>query len=187
MCAWRSVCVCVRALSCPTLCNPMDYSSPGSYVHGFSRPEHRSGSSFPSPGDLPTQGTRPASPALQTDSLTTEPPGKGMYLKIEIPNGTRGSKSIWMGPSHAASSLGQENPPGLFFLVIFLHHEGQVYPLSRGPAEIWPGMKMCPGHRVPEPVFRALLPALPFCSDGSPTLILPTIHGIFISKRESEA
>jgi len=36
------VCVCVRARvhtlvaqSCPTLCNPMDYSPPSSYVHGI--------------------------------------------------------------------------------------------------------------------------------------------------------
>ena len=28
------VCVCV-AQSCPTLCNPMDYSLPGSSVHGI--------------------------------------------------------------------------------------------------------------------------------------------------------
>ena len=29
------VCVCVYALSCPTLCDPMDYSPPGSSVHGI--------------------------------------------------------------------------------------------------------------------------------------------------------
>ena len=28
------VCVCVAQL-CPTLCNPMDYSPPGSFVHGI--------------------------------------------------------------------------------------------------------------------------------------------------------
>ena len=31
---------------------------------------------FPSPRDLPGSGMEPASPALQADSFTTEPPGK---------------------------------------------------------------------------------------------------------------
>ena len=62
--------------SCLTLCDPMNRSLPGSSVHGilqarilvciamaFSR-----GSSRP--------GTEPGSPALQADSLPSEPPGK---------------------------------------------------------------------------------------------------------------
>ena len=32
--------------------------------------------SFPSPGDLPSPGIEPGSPALQADSLPAEPPGK---------------------------------------------------------------------------------------------------------------
>ena len=39
---------------------------------GFFRQEFWSGSSFPSPGDLPYPGIKPASPALQVDSLPTE-------------------------------------------------------------------------------------------------------------------
>ena len=31
---------------------------------------------FPSPGDLPNPGIEPASPALEADALTSEPPGK---------------------------------------------------------------------------------------------------------------
>ena len=42
---------------------------------GFSRQEHWSGLPFPSPGDLPSSGVEPASPALQADALTSEPPG----------------------------------------------------------------------------------------------------------------
>ena len=42
----------------------------------FSRPEYRSGYPFPSPGDLPYPGTEPRSPALQMNSLPSEPPGK---------------------------------------------------------------------------------------------------------------
>ena len=43
---------------------------------GFSRQEYWSGSSFPSPGDLPNPGIEPGSPALQADALPSEPPGK---------------------------------------------------------------------------------------------------------------
>ena len=43
---------------------------------GFSRQEYWSGFPFPSPGDLPDPGTKPASPILQADSLPSEPPGK---------------------------------------------------------------------------------------------------------------
>jgi len=43
---------------------------------GFSRQEYWSGLPFPSPGDLPDPGIKPGSPALQADTLTSEPPGK---------------------------------------------------------------------------------------------------------------
>ena len=43
---------------CPTLCDPMDCSTPGSSVHGFSRQQYWSGLPFPSPGDLPHQGIK---------------------------------------------------------------------------------------------------------------------------------
>ena len=33
--------------------------------------------SFPSPGDLPDPGIEPGSPAVETDALPSEPPGKG--------------------------------------------------------------------------------------------------------------
>ena len=42
----------------------------------FSRQEYSSGLPFPSPGDLPDLGIEPGSPALQADSLPTEPLGK---------------------------------------------------------------------------------------------------------------
>ena len=43
---------------------------------GFSRQEYWSGWPFPSPGDLPDPGIEPRSPALQADTVTSEPPGK---------------------------------------------------------------------------------------------------------------
>ena len=43
---------------------------------GFPRQEYWSGRPFPSPGDLSNPRNEPASPAWQTDSLPSEPPGK---------------------------------------------------------------------------------------------------------------
>ena len=39
----------------------------------FSRQEYWSGLPFPSPGDLPNPGIEPKSPALQADTLPSEP------------------------------------------------------------------------------------------------------------------
>ena len=50
------------------------YQAPPSM--GFSRQEYWSGLPFPSPGDLPSPGIEPWSPASQADTLTSEPPGK---------------------------------------------------------------------------------------------------------------
>ena len=41
---------------------------------GFSRQEYQSGLPFPSPGDLPDPGIKCKYPALQTNSLPSEPP-----------------------------------------------------------------------------------------------------------------
>ena len=64
--------LCVRVLvtqSCPTLCDPMDCSSPGSSVHGISQARILESVAFPSPGDLPNPGIELRSSALQADSL----------------------------------------------------------------------------------------------------------------------
>ena len=74
------------AQSCLTLCNPMDCSPPGSSVHGISpRQEYWSGVLLPFPRDLPNPGIEPGSPALQADSLPSEPPGK-THARLEIHN-----------------------------------------------------------------------------------------------------
>ena len=52
----------------------------------FSRQEYWSGLPFPSPGDLPNPGIEPRSPALQTDALPSEPPGKPSYLEAFEPD-----------------------------------------------------------------------------------------------------
>ena len=42
----------------------------------FSRQQYWSGLPFPSPGYLPDPGIEPGFPALQADSLPSEPPGR---------------------------------------------------------------------------------------------------------------
>ena len=50
------------------------YQAPPSM--GFSRQEYWSGLLFPSPGDSPSPGIEPTSPALKADALSSETPGK---------------------------------------------------------------------------------------------------------------
>ena len=66
--------VCVHAQSlhlCPTHCDPMDCSLPGSSVHGISPGKNTRVDSFPPPGDLPDPGINPRSPTEQEDSLSS--------------------------------------------------------------------------------------------------------------------
>ena len=55
------VVLCSVTQSCPTLCDPMDYSPPGSSVHGILRQKYWSVLPCPPPGDLPNPGMKPAS------------------------------------------------------------------------------------------------------------------------------
>ena len=48
----------------------------------FSRQEYWSGLPIPSPGDLPDSGIKPRSPALQADSLPSEPPRKPQFVLV---------------------------------------------------------------------------------------------------------
>ena len=66
---------------CPTLCNPVDYSSQGSLSMEFSRQDYWSGLPLPFPGDLPDPGIEPGFPVLQADSSPSEPPGKSLQGK----------------------------------------------------------------------------------------------------------
>ena len=73
----KSVCVCVCVLviqSCLTLCDPMDCSPKAPLSVEFSRRDYWGEMPFSSTGDLPDPGMEPRSPALQADSLPSEPP-----------------------------------------------------------------------------------------------------------------
>ena len=47
--------------ACPTLCNALDYSPPGSLVHGILQLEILEWVAYPSPGNLPDPGVEPVS------------------------------------------------------------------------------------------------------------------------------
>ena len=82
------VCVCVCVFSCSVMSDTVPlwtvaHQAPPSM--GFFRQEHWSGLPFLPLGDLPDPGmepTSPVSPALQTNSLTTEP--KINYFRTEL-------------------------------------------------------------------------------------------------------
>ena len=75
-------CCCFVAKSCPTLCDAMDCSSPGSTVHGISILEWVA-ISFSRGSSQPRDGTSIYGISCLAGGLfTTEPTGKPMYLCI---------------------------------------------------------------------------------------------------------
>ena len=101
---------------------------------GFSRQEYWSGLLWPPPGDLPNPEIKPRFPALQVDSLPSEPRGKPWKLKtirssyIQIsdnifstkmytpfPTSTLQLKRVPFYPSDLSTSL-QLRMPGCFHL-----------------------------------------------------------------------
>ena len=68
-----------------TLCDPTDYSPPGFSVHGIFQVRILEWLPFPTPGALSDLGIEPGSPALQADSLPSEPPGKpSLFVYVVI-------------------------------------------------------------------------------------------------------
>ena len=77
------LCVCVAvAQSCPTLCDPVDCSPPGSSVHGILQAGRLEGAAIPFFGDLLDPGIEPGSRVLQAASSPSEPPGKPGKLAV---------------------------------------------------------------------------------------------------------
>ena len=66
---------------CPALCDPMDSSLPGSSVHGVFQARILEWGAIPFPGGSSRPRGRPGSPALQADSLLSEPQGKKSLFK----------------------------------------------------------------------------------------------------------
>ena len=74
-----TTCACAVAQLCPTFCNAMDCSLPGSSVHGISQARKLEWVAISFSGDLPDPGIKPSSPAspvLASRFFTTASPGK---------------------------------------------------------------------------------------------------------------
>ena len=69
-----NLCVCV------SLSRVYSLQTPGSSLHGILQARIMDGLPFLFPGDLPDPGIEPGSPALQADSLLSEPPGKPLGI-----------------------------------------------------------------------------------------------------------
>ena len=70
------VCVCVNYSVMSNSATAWTVAHQAPLSMGFLKQGYWSGLPFPSPGDLPNPGTKLRSPALQTDSLLSEPAGK---------------------------------------------------------------------------------------------------------------
>ena len=67
--------------SCPTLCDPVGCSLPGSSVHGIFKARVLEWVAVSFSGDLPNSGIELGSPTLQADTLPSETP---RWEEIEV-------------------------------------------------------------------------------------------------------
>ena len=85
----------------------------------ISRQEYWSGLPFPSPGDLPSPGMEPESPALQADALLPDPPGKPdgdsvviiILFIVLLPMSGKGFPS-WHGIKNPSANAGDVRDTG---------------------------------------------------------------------------
>jgi len=148
----------------------MDCSLLGSSIHGILWARILEWVAFPSPGDLPEPRLKPRSPALQADSLPSEPPGIFKYVHLSMCNLKKHVRSkVKVGKKiHSATTnqcpccpllkiqkIGMALPPPLSLLLPFLNHpvfRPQVVQCKAAPT---PGVGRL--LRVSEPAQRAEL------------------------------
>ena len=157
-----TVCVlCSVTQLCLTLCTPIDCSPPGSSVHGDS-PGKNTGV-----GCHANSGIEPRSPALQVDSLTSEPPGKPHHYLPPL----KMYQSLQRGPPPSTSS----GPIALHCLV---DSSSLLLSSSMLSVTVAPGQSL--SHQVagsasiwssPGPIWRVYPPSLVCaCSELTPVL-----------------
>ena len=74
-------CGCENLSVMPDSATPWTVARQAPLSMGFSRQEYWSRLLFPPPGDLPDSGIKPRYPAVQVDSLLSDPPGKPSYSR----------------------------------------------------------------------------------------------------------
>ena len=103
LCAKKSVQVKVLvAYLCLTFATPQSVAHQAPLSMEFSRWEYLSGLPFSSPGDLPDLGIKFRSPALEADSLVSEPPGKSKK-SIETAMVVTGDSAVCWDAGHSIS------------------------------------------------------------------------------------
>ena len=100
---------------CLILFDPMDWSPLGSSVHGFSRQEDCRGLPFPFLGDLSDPGIEHGSPALHSDSLWSEPPGKKIVAPLSPLSNKCGSWEMVTGREEVGVATGRLLGKGVDF------------------------------------------------------------------------
>ena len=112
----KNLCADACAQSCPSLCNPMDCSLPGSLLSmAFSKQEYWSGFPFPPPGDLPNSGIKPTS--------LLSPPMAGRFFTTNV-NQEVGGKNTKIFCFFSASILPQKD----YLSVKFYHRRSFFLP-----------------------------------------------------------
>ena len=124
--------LCLVTQSCPTLCDPMDCSLPGTSVHGDSPgPNTGVGSLALLQGNFPNLGIEPRYPALQEDRLPTEPSGKPKSTGVcclSLPSGNLPNPGVEpRSPALQADSLPAElSGKPLYTIHILFHLSGLI-------------------------------------------------------------
>ena len=114
------------AQMCLTLCKPRDYSPPGSSVHGNSPGKNTGvGCHAVLQGNVPNPGIEPRSPALQVDSLPSEPPGKPKNTGVG--SGNLPDPEIKLGLLHCRLILYQLSLVGKPILVSDEQHNDSIF------------------------------------------------------------
>ena len=71
-------------------CDPVDYSPPGSFVHGILKARIMEWVAISFPGYLPNRRVEPPSPALAGGFFTTEPTREALYCYFSFTNNSFG-------------------------------------------------------------------------------------------------
>ena len=107
----------------------MDYSPPGSSVHGILQARIWSGLLFPSPGGLPDPGIEPMSSALAGGFFAIEPPGMNSKMGSQhlLTTDTLYSVHVLIGHLLKANTkhqsytdTGVNKEPGLMLQIVYI-------------------------------------------------------------------
>ena len=102
---WVTVCVLSRFSHAQFFVTPWTIALQALLSMGFSRQEYWCGLPFPSPGDLPNLGTESGSPALAGGFFTTEPPGKPLFVAVQLLNHVWFFVPPWTAARQASLSI----------------------------------------------------------------------------------